>query len=144
MHRLRLPVALVAVAALACVAGCAATQRRDNLTTTLNAYAETLRWGDFAHALEYVDPAYREVHPLTPLQRARYRQVRVAGYDEGQGPVPVGPDEVRQTVKIGLINRHTQRERFVIDHQIWKWDAEAKHWWLETGLPDITHAPDPT
>jgi hypothetical protein len=26
----------------------------------------------------------------------------------------------------------------VFDHQTWHWDAKAKHWWLETGLPDIT------
>ncbi len=136
MRRLCLPLALVA---LALVAGCAAHQRRDDLTATLTAYATTLRWGDFQHALEYVDPAWREAHPLTPLQEARYRQVRVAGYDEGEGPVPVSEEEVRQTVKIGLINRHTQHERFVIDHQVWKWDPQAKRWWLETGLPDITH-----
>lgn len=136
MHRLRLPIALMA---LALVAGCAANQRRDSMTTTLNAYAATLRWGDFTRAVDFVDPAYREAHPLTPLQLARYKQVRVAGYDEGEGPVPVSETEIRQTVKIGLINRHTQHERFVIDHQVWKWDPQAKRWWLETGLPDITH-----
>lgn len=139
MRRLRLSIVIIA---LACMAGCAANQRRDSLTTTLDAYATTLRWGDFAHALGFVDPAYRAAHPLTPLQRARYKQVTVAGYDEGQGPVPVDQNEVRQVVKIGLINRHTQRERFVIDRQTWKWDAKAGRWWLETGLPDITHEAD--
>lgn len=136
MRRLRLPI-VIAIAAL--MVGCAAHHRSDSLTTTLNAYAAALRWGDFARALDFVDPVYRKAHPLTPLQLARYKQVRVAGYDEGDGPVPVSETEVRQTVKIGLINRHTQRERFVVDHQVWKWNAEAGHWWLETGLPDITH-----
>lgn len=139
MHRLRLSIIAIA---LACLAGCASNQRRDHLSTTLDAYAATLRWGDFGRALDFVDPAYRAAHPMTPLQRARYQQVTVAGYDEGQGPVPVDAGEVRQVVKIGLINRHTQRERFVIDRQTWKWDAKADRWWLETGLPDITRAPE--
>lgn len=137
MHRLRLSIVILA---LGLMAGCAANQRSDSLTTTLNAYGATLRWGDFAHALEYVDPVYREAHPLTPLQLARYKQVRVAGYDAGGGPAPVSDTVVRQSVKISLINHHTQGERFVIDHQTWKWDVEAERWWLESGLPDITQS----
>ncbi|HEX7341415.1 MAG TPA: hypothetical protein VF269_03970 [Rhodanobacteraceae bacterium] len=138
MHRLRLPIVIIAMIILA---GCASNQRRDSLTSTLNAYAATLRWGSFGHAEGFIDPAYRKVHPLTPLQMARYQQVRVVGYDDGDGPVPVNQTEVQQVVKIGIINRHTQSERFVIDHQLWKWDAKAGRWWLETGLPDITRDP---
>lgn len=135
MYRLRLPIVIVV---LALVAGCAAHQRRDSLASTLTAYGAALRWGDFQRALEFVDPVYRAAHPLTALQRKRYKQVRVVGYDEGKGPVPVSQHMVRQTAKIGVINRHTMRERFVIDQQVWKWDPEAGHWWLESGLPDIT------
>lgn len=138
MQRLRLVVVIITLAMLA---GCAKNIRTESLTGTLNAYHSTLRWGDFQHALEYVDPDWRQAHPLTPLQIARYKQVRVVGYDEGQGPVPTSDTEVRQTVKISLINRHTMRERILIDHQVWKWDDQAKRWWLTTGLPDITREP---
>lgn len=134
MHRLRLSLVVVA---LALMAGCATHQRQDSLTGTLNAYAAALRWGDFSHAQGFIDPDYRENHPLTSLQLARYKQMRVAGYDAGQGPTPVSDTEVRQNVKIGLINRHTQGERFVVDHQTWRWDSDAGRWWLESGLPDI-------
>ncbi|HET7268430.1 MAG TPA: hypothetical protein VFJ15_09995 [Oleiagrimonas sp.] len=135
MHRLRL---ILVIVALTLLAGCAGQQRQNTLTDTLNAYASTLRWGDFSHAQAFVDPDYLEAHPPTPLQMARYKQVRVAGYDAGAGPIPVSDTEVRQTVKIGLINRHTQGERFIVDQQTWRWDPEAARWWLESGLPDIT------
>ena len=134
MHRLRL--SLVA-AALVLMAGCATHQRQDSLADTLDAYAATLRWGDFSHARGFIDPDYRDAHRPTPLQLARYKQVRVAGYDAGRGPILVSDTEVRQNVKIGLINRHTQGERFIVDHQTWRWDPEAGRWWLESGLPDI-------
>ena len=138
MQRLRLSIAVIALGLLA---ACATNQRSEDLTNTLNAYHSTLRWGDFQHALNFVDPAWREAHPLTPLQLARYKQVRVVGYDEGQGPVPASDTEVRQTVKIGLVNRHTMQQRYIIDHQDWRWDDQAKRWWLTTGLPDITREP---
>src|SRR5699024_8299586 len=110
MHRLRL--SLVA-AALVLMAGCATHHRQDSLTDTLDAYAATLHWGDFAYARGFIDPDYRDSHQPTPLQLARYKQVRVAGYDAGRGPFRVSDTEVRQNVKIGLINRHTQGERFI-------------------------------
>ncbi len=132
---------ILVIATLALVAGCATNQRRDSLNSTLDAYHSTLRWGDFQHALSFVDPDWRQAHPLTPLQAARYKQVRVVGYDAGAGPVPVSDTEVKQTVKIGLVNRHTMHERNIIDRQDWQWDAEAGRWWLMSGLPDITRSP---
>jgi len=37
-----------------------------------------------------------------------------------------------------LIVKASQRVYSVVDHQTWRWDAKAKHWWLESGLPDIS------
>ncbi|NMW24918.1 hypothetical protein HFP05_11285, partial [Rhodanobacter denitrificans] len=68
----------------------------------------------------------------------RYRQVRVSEYDDGAGPVPTGDFDVQQTATISLVNIHTQSERSVVDHQTWHYDEKAKHWWLTSGLPDIT------
>lgn len=120
------------------LAGCATKTRSDALTTTLKAYGSTLRWGDFRSAVQFIDPAVREAHPLTPLQLARYQQVRVSEYDDGAGPVPSGDFDVQQTVLINLVNIHTQSERSVVDHQRWHYDEKAKRWWLTSGLPDIT------
>ena len=123
------------------LAGCASTQRNEALTNTLNAYAGAVRWGDFNSALQFVDPKERTEHPPTPLQMSRYEQFRVTGYDDGQGPAPNGENEVRQVVAISLVNNNTQAERTVIDRQTWRYDAESKHWWLVSGLPDITVQP---
>ena len=135
MRRLLLP--LLAIVATLC-AGCATDQRNQALITTLNAYANTLRWGDFLSALQFVDPKVREAHPPSALDLARYQQVRVTGYDEGAGAVPDGENQVRQVVQINLVNLNTQAERTVIDRQSWSYDPKTRHWWLETGLPDIT------
>ncbi len=127
---------------VACVsvllAGCATLQRRDQLRDqTLEAYAAALRWGDFQSAWNYVDPAVRAAHPLTAQQKARYNTVRVAQY-ETPGPSATGPDTVQQTVQISLIIKSSQQVYSVLDHQSWRWDAKDRHWWLESGLPDIT------
>ncbi len=135
------PRLVIVLAILVLMSACAGNKRSDSLTQTLTAYHATMRWGDFQRALEFVDPDYREAHPLSAIAHARYRQVRVVGYDEGGGPAASADGEVRQVVKISLVNLHTQRERFVIDRQIWKWDPLAERWWLTTGLPDITGSP---
>ncbi len=120
------------------LAACATQERSHALTTTLAAYGGVLRWGDFASATQFIDPAVRAKHPLTDLELARYKQVRVTEYDDGAGPAPVSPTEVQQTVRISLVNIHTQAERSIVDRQTWHYDEKNKHWWLTSGLPDIT------
>jgi hypothetical protein len=120
------------------LAGCATQQRTDSLTSTHNAYGSTLRWGDFQSAAQFIDPKIRTKHPISPIDLARYKQVRVTEYDNGAGPVPTGEFDVQQTATINLVNIHTQAERSVVDHQTWHYDQKAKHWWLTSGLPDIT------
>lgn len=120
------------------LAGCATQQRSDSLTTTLNAYGSALRWGDFKNAAQFIDPKLRAEHPLSSLDMARYRQVRVSDYNDDRGPVPLDDHEVEQTVQIGLINIHTQAVRIITDRQTWHYDEKTKHWWLTSGLPDIT------
>ena len=45
---------------------------------------------------------------------------------------------VEQTVEIRLVNRNTQIERSVIDHQRWRYDPATKRLWLTSGLPDFS------
>ena len=133
----RIP-SFVLVLSFLLLAACATQERSQSLTSTLSAYAGVLRWGDFASAAQFIDPKVRAEHPLSDLALGRYKQVRVTEYDDGAGPVPISPTEVQQTVRISLVNIHTQSERSVIDHQTWHYDDKAKHWWLTSGLPDIT------
>ncbi|MDE2155128.1 MAG: hypothetical protein KGJ97_08755 [Xanthomonadaceae bacterium] len=119
-------------------AGCATQNRSDTLTATLTAYGSTLRWGDFQSAALFIDPKIRAAHPLSDLDLARYKQVRVTEYDSGSGPVPLDDLDVQQTARISLVNIHTQSERTIVDHQTWHYDEKTRHWWLTSGLPDIT------
>jgi len=107
------------------------------LEDTLKNYAATIRWGNMLDAQAFVDPAYRQAHPMTDLDMQRYQQVQVTAYNDAPAE-PLSALEVGQTVEIGLVNRNTQAARSVIDHQVWKYDEKQKHWWLMTGLPDIT------
>ncbi len=132
----RIP-SFVLVLSILLLAACATQERSQSLTSTLSAYGGVLRWGDFASAVQFIDPKVRAEHPLSDLDLARYKQVRVTEYDDGAGPVPINPAEVQQTVRISLVNIHTQSERTVIDHQTWHYDEKTKHWWLTSGLPDI-------
>jgi endonuclease YncB( thermonuclease family) len=129
---------ILLVLSILLLAACATQERSRSLTTTLSAYGGVLRWGDFASAAQFIDPKVRAEHPLSELDRARYKQVRVTEYDDGSGPVPISPTEVQQTVRLSVVNIHTQAERTIIDRQTWHYDEQAKHWWLTSGLPDIT------
>ncbi|MEO8778964.1 MAG: hypothetical protein ABI389_09880 [Rhodanobacter sp.] len=133
----RIP-SFVLVLSILLLAACATQERSQSLTSTLSAYGGVLRWGDFASAAQFIDPKVRAKHPISDLALARYKQVRVTEYDDGAGPVPISPTEVQQTVRISLVNIHTQSERSVTDHQTWHYDDKTRHWWLTSGLPDIT------
>ncbi|MEO7067221.1 MAG: hypothetical protein ABI114_09965 [Rhodanobacter sp.] len=135
---MRLVSSLIIVLSLTLLVGCASKTRSDSLTATLTAYASTLRWGSFESAQQFVDPAVRKAHPLSSMDESRYQQFRVSDYDNGAGPVPTGDFDIEQTAQIRLINVNTQGERSIIDHQTWHYDAAAKHWWLTSGLPNVT------
>ena len=99
-------------------------------------FAGAMRWGDFNKAYDFVDPKTKSEHPLTDLEKERFKQVEVSGY-EVMSKV-AGKETVDQQVRLDLINRNTQVPRSVIYHEHWRWDAVAKTWWLVSGLPDIS------
>ncbi|MBB3226145.1 hypothetical protein FHW69_000735 [Luteibacter sp. Sphag1AF] len=129
---------LLLAAALLVLGGCATSKKNDGMTNTLNRYGSTVRWGDFETASMFLDPKYREEHPLTSLELSRYQQLRVTAYDDGNGPTPSGENEVTQVVQIGVTNVNTQAERMIIDRQVWRYDAAKNQWWLVSGLPNVT------
>ena len=133
MRRILLPLAASALL----LAGCAQNTRSESLTATLGAYGSAVRWNGLQSAMQFVDPKVLKEHPPTDLDLARYQQVRVTDYDDGAGPVPLGDNEVQQTVQIRFVNIHTQAERSITERQLWRYDEKTRHWWLESGLPDI-------
>ena len=110
--------------------------QRNKLVPTQDAYVAAVRWGDFEKAEGFIDPLYLQQHPLTDLQRERYRQLQVSSYRERSAGV--GADgSIERRVEMGVINRNTQAERTVLVTERWRWDPEAKRWWQVQGLPDL-------
>ncbi len=100
-------------------------------------YASAIRWNEFEMAWGHVDPEFRKENPLSDLEKERFKQIQVSGYEEkSQDVLEDGAIEVM--VEIRLINRNTQAERVIMDTQIWRWNEKSKRWWLTTGLPDFT------
>lgn len=123
---------------LAVLAPAAAQSRlqRGKLQQVQDAYAASIRWGEFENAWQAVDPAYRAEHPMTELEFERYKQVQISGYRDlsSRG----GPDgTVERTVELRVINKHTMAERTERYVERWRWDPQAKRWWLVVGLPDL-------
>ncbi len=130
---------LLASVLLLLLAACAggAGSRDQIRDQSLYFYAGAIRWGQMDDALAFVDPEYLQKHPFTELDRSRFEQIRITGY-EVKGFEPLGKDEVAQVVEIRLVNERTQVERNFFDRQRWRYDETKKRWLLLTGLPDIT------
>lgn len=99
-------------------------------------YVSAVRWSDFDKAVTFIDPKVLEERPVTSFDLERYKQFQVAGYDVKSGREPA-QGEYEQVVEIRLVNRNTQVEKLILDRQHWRFDPEAKRWWLTTGLPDL-------
>jgi hypothetical protein len=104
-------------------------------------YSSTIHWSEFDKAVAFLDPQWLKDHPLSKLDMDRYKQVQITDYDVRTSEIEAD-GSYDQVVEIRLININTQVERMVTDHQHWRWDAETKHWWLTSGLPDITATGD--
>ena len=125
------------VLALLLVTACSSMgAQRNPRDQALYDYTSAVRWSDFDTALLFVDPETRLARPMTDLETERYKQVQVAGYEVKSAQEPA-EGEYEQVVELRLVNRNTQVERVITDRQRWRWDAEAKRWWLVSGLPDI-------
>ena len=123
--------------------GAAAKNRSSNKLRerTLYDYASTIHWSDFDKSIAFLDPEWLAEHPVSKLDMERYKQVHITGYDVRT--VTFEPDgSYDQVVEIRLINVNTQVERQITDNQHWRWDPKGKHWWLTSGLPDITARDD--
>lgn len=120
------------------LAGCAsAGPAASALDTAQYAWSGAIRWGDFGGARTLVDPEVREKNPLTDLQMKRYEQVQVSSYREVGATSNLKGGTAMRNVEIGVINRHTMAERIVSYREQWRWNEEAKGWWLVSDLPDL-------
>ncbi len=110
--------------------------QRNPRDQALYSYVSAVRWSDFNAALAFVDPETLRTRPMTDLESERYKQFQVAGYEVKSASEP-GEGRYEQVVELRLVNKNTQVERIITDRQQWRWDAQAKRWWLASGLPDL-------
>lgn len=121
---------------------CAGVGSQQNaLTETMFHYAAAVRWGEVEQIMAFHDPKVLADRPPEPLELDRWRQLRVTGYrSRGLEPQPDG--SVIQFVQIEFVNRHTQTSSAMVDREQWRYDDEAKRWWLASGLPDLDRRED--
>jgi hypothetical protein len=131
-----LAVLLLALMVVAPAGAVGKRKKGSQLEAMQTAYATAIRWGEFEDAWQLVDPAYRQAHPMTELAFERYRQVQISGYTDKNSSVSEDGNVLRN-VELRVINRHTMAERTLRYREEWRWDPEAKRWWLAVGLPDL-------
>ena len=68
---------------------------------------------------------------------ARYEQVQISSYRDIGSDRDIEQGTAVRDIEIGVINRHTMAERTVHYREVWRWDPEAKAWWITTPLPDL-------
>lgn len=128
----------LALAALIVLAGCGSTSATVNaLDTAQYAWSGAIRWGDFGGARNLVDPALRDANPMTQLQLDRYDQVQISSYRDVGAANDSKSGRAMRNIEIGVINRHTMSERTVRYQEQWRWDSDAKTWWVVSDLPDL-------
>lgn len=132
----RFPRTALVLALVLLLAACASSGQRSPRDQMLYDYVSAVRWSDFDAAARFLDPELLAREPMTDLERERYRQFQVSGYEVKSASEPA-EGEYRQVVEIRVVNRHTQVEKIITDRQRWRWDPEAKRWWLASGLPDL-------
>ncbi len=129
-----LVVLLMALALVAC--GNIKPSKTDALDSALYDFSAAMRWNDFDKAYDFVDPKTKVEHPLSDIDRARYTQVEIANYEVITRLD--GPGTVDQQVRLSLVNRNTQVGRSMVYREHWRYDETIKHWWLVSGLPDLS------
>jgi hypothetical protein len=123
---------------LLALAACATTgTERNKLEMAQYAWSGAIRWGDFEGAVTLMDPKVREKLVLTSLELERYKQVQISAYRDIGSSSNLEAGTAVRDIEIGVINRHTQTERTMRYRETWRWDAEAKTWWVTSSLPNL-------
>lgn len=126
---------LIALLLVSTAGAAIAAKKRTELDKNQYAYSAAIRWGDFEGAWTMVDPEVRKQKPMTDVDFSRFEQIQVTGYrDLATMPGPDG--SLLREIQIEVVNRNTLHQRRVRFTEVWRYDAEAKTWWIG-GLPDF-------
>ncbi len=111
--------------------------KKQSLDHTLYQYAKVIRWADFNTALTFFSPDMEKANKPSNTDIERFKQFGVSSYVAS--PILPGETEnqIVQDVQIKLYNKHTKREKVIVDRQIWEYNDDNKSWLLISGLPKI-------
>ncbi len=134
--RIRTIATLLIALLLASTAGAAMAGKKEALLEKNKyAYSAAIRWGDFEGAWTMVDPKLRKAKPMSAVEFSRYEQIQISGYRDLASMPGDDGSEMRE-VQIDVINRNTMQQRRLRYTEVWRYDPEAKNWWIDS-LPDF-------
>ena len=106
------------------------------LQENLRDYGLAVRWNDFEAAADALDPTLVQGERFSEQQEEYYKAFQISGY-QLKSSAMLDPLTYSQRVELRIIDRDTQTERIKTDRQNWRYDAQAKRWWLTSGLPKL-------
>ena len=130
-------VKLLWICLLLFLAGCTGFYKTSNLSLFQDvhrAYRLALRDADFKAAMLVLDPA---VSARAGMDAQPYEDVKVARYKVTNSSSNSNGSEVRQEVEIQYYRRNRPVVKYLLDHQIWRYQPDTKNWYLESGLPEF-------
>jgi len=116
---------LVTLVLLLLTACATQSERARNLDSTLRAYEQAVRWGDYRAAFGFM-----EEEPADVSQQARsWENIRVSGYRTAPLRLDEQGRRAVQIVEIRYYDTRTMREHRLMDRQQWRYDADADRWY---------------
>jgi hypothetical protein len=109
-------------------------KRTNKLQETTQAYMSSLRWGYYDLASQMI--ANRESTP-EPIDFDFLKRIRVTSYSTLSQFSNAELNSVQYVVQISYYHTDYGRVRSITDHQNWRYDEDAKRWFLDGNLPDF-------
>jgi len=135
MPRYRICLLSLTIAAL--VAGCGGYQTRkraESLDEATTNFETLLRWGEFEDAGKYA--ISRKGEP-EKLDLKFLKHIRVTSYEITDQAMASDQSEAAVTAVIGFYDDESAVLHTMHNKQIWWYDADAQHWFMDSGFPDF-------
>lgn len=100
------------------------------LEVATTGYRQSIRWGYWDAAVGLIHPSKRAGIDVEPLEN-----IRVTSYEVVEPPVVTEDNKAFQVARIEYVLNDRQRLLSLADRQEWRYEEEAKSWWLHSGLP---------
>lgn len=109
-------------------------KRTNKLQETTQAYMSSLRWGYYDLASQMI--TNRDSTP-EPIDFDFLKRIRVTSYDTLNQFSNPELNSVQYVVQISYYHTDYGTVRSITDHQNWRYDEDAKRWFLDGNLPDF-------